>query len=155
MSSQQPPGQPPFDYRKWIVEMQRHDAQRALEIRREDALRAHDKLDEFQRYVDQAAISAGQFALRMSLLINGAAAVALLTFIGSLPKEQKRLFADTLVWFASGVGLAVAALAFSYFANLFMAGLAGSRLRTWEHPYSEPSSTTPRYAILESASPPT
>jgi hypothetical protein len=146
--SNQPPGQPPFDYQKWIVEMQRQDAQRALEISREDAHRAHDKLDEIHRYVDQAAITAGQFALRMVLLINGGAAIALLTFVGSLPKEQKRLFANTLVWFASGVALAVAALALAYFTNYLMAGLASSRLRTWEYPYVQPGPTTSRYFIL-------
>jgi hypothetical protein len=148
LSDKQPPAQPPFDYQKWFVEMQRHDAQRALEIRREDACRAHDKLNELHRYVDEAAIAAGQSALRMSRLINGGAAIALLTFVGTLPKEQKRLFADTLVWFASGVALAVAALALAYFTNYFMAGVATSPLRTWVYPYIEPGPTTSRYTIL-------
>jgi hypothetical protein len=127
LSNPQPPAQPPFD--------------------REDACRAHDKLDDYQTYVDQAAIKAGEFALRMSLLINGGAAIALLTFIGNLGKDKK-LFADTLVWFASGVALAVSALALSYFTNLFTAGMAGSRLRTWQHPYIQPGPTTSRYTIL-------
>jgi cytochrome b subunit of formate dehydrogenase len=147
-TQQQPEAQPPFDYQKWIHEMQRADAQRAQEIIREDACRTHDKNEEFHRYVNKASIAAGQFALRMALLINGGAAIALLTFVGTLPKEQKRLFADTLVWFASGVVLAVAALALAYFTNYFMAEIARSRLQTWDYPYVRPGPATPRYTIL-------
>ena len=139
MTDQQTPPsqQPPFDYQKWLHEMKRQDAQRT-----------HDKLDDFHRYVNEAAIKSGELALRISLLINGGAAVALLTFIGTLPKEQKHAFADNLVWFASGVALAVAALGLSYFTNYFMAGIATSNVRTWEHPYIQPGPTTPRYRAL-------
>jgi hypothetical protein len=136
-----PPNQePPFDVKKW-----------AFEVNRQHAQRAHDRLDEFHRYINEAAMKSGELALRMGLLINGGAAIALLTFIGSLPKEQKRAFAETLVWFASGVALAVAAIALSYFTNYFMAGIASSRLRTWEHPYIQEGPTTPRYRRLNIA----
>jgi hypothetical protein len=71
----------------------------------------HDTWREFGLQANEAAIGAGNLALRMSLLINGGAAVALLTFVGPLPANQKRAVADTLVWFSSGIVAAVAGLA--------------------------------------------
>lgn len=139
MTDQQTPPNhpPPFEFQKWVHELKRSEAERA-----------HDKIDDFHRYVNEAAIKSGELALRIALLINGGAAIALLSFIGSLPKEQKRIFADTLVWFASGVALAGAAIALAYFTNYFMAGIASSKLRTWEHPYVQPGPTTPRFTGL-------
>jgi hypothetical protein len=119
-----------------------------IQVNLDEARRAHDKLDEFHTYVNEAAIKAGEIAIRMALLINGAAAIALLTFIGTLPKEQKRLLAETLASFAYGVAAAAAALAFSYFTNYFMAGIATSKLRQWQHPYIAEGPTTPRYRLL-------
>jgi len=139
MSNQPTPPnqQPPSDYQKWRHELELQDAQRA-----------HDKLDDFQKYVNQAAGKTGELALRMALLINGGAAISLLTFIGTLPKEQKPAVAGTLVWFAVGVALAAAAIALAYFTNYFMVGIASSRLRKWEYPYVEPGPTTPLYKTL-------
>lgn len=139
MSDQQtPPNQPsPFDYQKWIHELKRQDAQRA-----------HDNLEEFHKYVNKATMKSGEMAIRMALLINGGAAVALLSFIGTLPKEQKHQVAGTLVWFAWGVAAAVGALAFSYFTNYFMAGIASSYERHFEPPIARPGRTTRRYRVL-------
>jgi hypothetical protein len=135
-----PNPQPTFDYQKWV-----HD------INREEAHRAHDKLDDFHAYVNKGAVKTGQSALKLSMLINGGAAVALLTFIGKLPKEQQHAVADTLVWFASGVALAVAAIAASYFTDYFMAAIAVSRMRTYEHPYVTDGPKTNRFRKLNLA----
>lgn len=139
MSDQQmPPTQrPPFEYQKWILEMNRQDAQRV-----------HDKLDEFHKQVNEASVKGGELALRMALIINGGAAVSLLTFAGSLPKDQRHDIANTLVWFASGVALAALAVALAHFANYFMSCIASSKRRTWEYPFAEPGPMTRCYTII-------
>jgi hypothetical protein len=136
-NQQTPPTNEQIEHTKWLEELNRQDAHRA-----------HDKLEDFHTYVNKGAVQTGQSALRMSMLINGGAAVSLLTFIGTLPKEQKHLIADSLVWFASGVALAVAAIAASYFADLFMAAIASSQIRTFQHPYVQPGPNTKRLRCL-------
>ena len=134
-----PPPQIPFgwDEAKWLEEVHRQDAQRA-----------HDKLSNFHEYVNQAAIRSGETAIKMLLAINGGAAVSLLTFAGSISKDQKDTalgIANSLAWFAAGVALATAASALSYFTNYFMASIASSKARTWEFPYVAEGPTTKRY----------
>ena len=139
MSDQQTPPtqQQKIDYAKWLDETKRREAERA-----------HDKTDDFHSSVNEAAIKSAELTLRMSLLINGGAAVSLLTFIGPLPKDQKIAMANTLIWLASGVGIAVAAIALSYLTHYFTAAIASSRIRTWEHPYLLPGPTTSRWIVL-------
>src|SRR6266566_4435800 len=132
-----PTQQQKIDFAKWSDETKRREAERA-----------HDKVDEFHSSVNEAAIKSAELTLRMSLLINGGAAVSLLTFIGPLPKDQKIAMANTLIWFASGVGIAVAALAFSYLTHYFTAAIASSRIRIWQHPYLLAGSRTSRWIVL-------
>lgn len=88
----QPPSSPPnLDLQKWAHEQNTKAAERA-----------HDKSEEFVLQVNEAAINGSNLALRMAMLINGGAAVALLTFVGGLSGEQKRAVAATLNWFAGG-----------------------------------------------------
>ena len=140
-SQPSPPTQPTqqqIDYAKWLEEK-----------RREDAHRAHDKLEDFHTYVNEAAIKSGDATLRMLMLINGGAAAALLTFTGNLTNAAQKLsFANTLVWFATGVACAVAGVALSYFTNFFMAEHTTSLKRIWEHPYTEPTDASKRYRRL-------
>jgi hypothetical protein len=112
---------------------------------RREAERAHDKLDEFHRYINEAAIKGSELAFRTSLLMNGGGAVSLLTFIGTLPKEQKAGIANTLVWFSSGVALAASAMTFAYFTSYFTAEATASKFRDFEYPYIKPGSKTSRY----------
>jgi hypothetical protein len=110
---------PPLEIRKWLHEQNRQAADRA-----------HDKSRERFNRVNEAAISGANLALRMVLLINGGAAIALLTFIRDLSANQKRAVADALLWFAWGVAAAMFALAFAYFTNYAMAQAEGSK--TWQ-----------------------
>jgi hypothetical protein len=96
--------------------------------------------------LNDAAIKTSEVALRMSLLINGGAAVALLTFVGSLEAKQKVAIANSLVWFAAGVVLAVLAIAAAYFTHFFLAEQVNSTIRTWTHPYLQPGQKTQTYA---------
>jgi hypothetical protein len=132
----QPIPQPPLDYQKWAHEQTRSVAERA-----------HDNLDEFHRYVNEAAISAANLALRMALLINGGAAVALLSFDGHLPQKQMTAVAGTLLWFAWGVVTAVAGVALAYFTNYCMAGIASSKTKSYQAPYITEGPNTWRWVI--------
>ena len=122
---------PSFDHQKWLYEMNRQDAQRA-----------HDKADSFSDQVNAATIKAGELTIRMTLLINGGAIIALLALITHLPKEMQQEVAGTLIWFAFGVGAAVVASAFSYFTNYSMVGIEVSNSKYWEHPYVRPGPKT-------------
>jgi hypothetical protein len=117
------------------------DVKSAHERIREDAHRAHDKSEEFHSYVNKAAIETANLSLRTLVVINGGAAIAVLTFLGGVASKEKVDFAkvgvvaDTLKWFAFGVALAVLAMALSYLTNFAMAAVASSMHRKWEHPY--------------------
>ena len=124
---QPPPGPPDVETAKWFEE-----------IKRQDAHRAHDNAHEFYTYVNQATIKTGELTLRMALLINGGAAVSLLTFVGNMPVGRKHAVADTLVWFAAGVALAVAGIGFAYFTSYFMGGHVVSQKRIWSIPIWSP-----------------
>jgi hypothetical protein len=112
-------------------------------MRREDAQRAHDKIDEFFTSINEATITTSSLALRMAMLINGGAAIAILTFIGGLVSkdgiEIAKLdkVANSLTWFALGVVSAVAGICFAYLTHYAMAGVASSKTKKWEPPYVE------------------
>jgi hypothetical protein len=128
------PQQLPYDHRRWVYE-----------LNRDHAHRAHDKSAEFFHKANSAAIAGGNLALKMAVLINGGAAISLLTFLGSLFEKRKGVFdvfAGALIWFASGVALAGAGFLLAYFTNYFTAAWEGSKSPTWEHPYIEPGPKT-------------
>jgi hypothetical protein len=135
--------QPPSDYQRWIHELKRRDAERA-----------HDKIDEFHRYANEAAVRTADLALRMAMLINGGAAIAVLAFIGGLLSKDKIAagqlanMATSLAWFAYGVVIPVAGMALSYLTNYCMAAVASSQRKNWEHPYVEPGPKTARWRLF-------
>jgi len=114
---------------------------RLHDLLREDAHRAHDNSSAFHTYVNQATIESANIALKTLIVINGGAAIAVLTFLGGVASKDKIDFASvaavayTIRYFTFGVALTLAAMAFSYLTNYFMAGIEMSRLRTFTHPY--------------------
>src|SRR5262245_35097145 len=112
------------------------------------AQRAHDRSNAFARQINEAAINAANLTLRVALLINGGAALALLTFVGALPAEQKRAVAATLDWFAWGVAAAVAGLACAYFTNHGLAVQERSKTFTDKPPYVIPGANTKRWSYF-------
>jgi hypothetical protein len=135
--SQSPPTAAELERQKWLHEQNQRAAERAHDTSKEVALRVND-----------AAISAGNLARRMSLLINGGAAAALLTFVGGLPANQKRAVADTLVWFASGVAAAAVGLGLAYLTNYTMVMMQGSKMWHNQPPYVVDGPTTARWKRL-------
>jgi hypothetical protein len=114
---------------------------RVHDLLREDAHRAHDNSVAFHTYVNQATIESANIALKTLIVINGGAAIAVLTFLGGVVSKDKIDFATvapvamTIRYFAIGVALTLAAMAFSYLTNYFMAGVEVSRQKTYTHPY--------------------
>jgi hypothetical protein len=138
---QMPPSQQQVDYAKWPEELRRRDAERT-----------HDAHTAYHRAGNEAALKTSELALRMSLLINGGAAVALLTFVGSLDAKQKVAIADSLIWFAGGVVLAVLAIGAAYFTHYFTVCSAASKQPIWDHPYFKPGPRTQFFSRLTSIS---
>jgi hypothetical protein len=134
-----------ISWHKWTQEQNTAWQKWLHEQKTKASERAHDKSNEFAAQTNQAAIQGGNLALRMGLIINGGAAVALLTFVGNLPTEQKRAIAATLDWFAWGVAAAVAALTCAYFTNYGVASMEHSRKWTDQPPYVINGATTPAW----------
>ena len=69
----------------------------------------------------RATLSFGQNALKFLFLLNGAAAIAILTFLGNLAKNDQtdklNIFSCSLAFFSYGVLLAVFASGFSYLSQ--------------------------------------
>lgn len=138
------------EYQKWLHELKREDAQRA-----------HDRIDDFAQAINIAAIENGNLALRYAVLINGGAAVAVLGFIGALVGHDRAVIADAssnlahaavaLTWFAIGVAAATLAMGFAYFTNYSIAGSASTRTKIAEHPWTEHSMVSKRWMIASFA----
>ena len=54
------------------------ERQKRLQLQREDAIRAHDRAQEFETKTNEATVASGQVAIRMAILINGGAAITIL-----------------------------------------------------------------------------
>jgi hypothetical protein len=127
MGEQQPPAPPPPQGpppNQWGFEQNRAVAERQ-----------HDQIIEIGNRLDEATINAGNLALRMVLLINGGAAIALLSFMNNLPKDQRQAIAGALVYFAWGVVAAASALGLAYATNLCAVSITQSMTYWYEHPY--------------------
>jgi hypothetical protein len=146
--------EPSFEERKWQRELQIEEGKWKHELKRDDAKRAHDISQNFHTYTNKAAIDGANMALRTLIVINGGAAIAILTFLGGVAAKDKIDFtkvgavADTIRYFAIGVALALVGMALSYFTNYFMAAVEGRKLRIWEHPYLEDTQSSLRMKRL-------
>jgi len=113
-------------------------AQWAVEQNRAVAERRHDQVNDVANKMNEATVNGGNLALRMVLLINGGAAVALLSFmngLNDLPKDQRQAIASALAWFAWGVFVAALALGLAYLTNRCVVGTLGSKKLQYEAPY--------------------
>jgi hypothetical protein len=143
MSGQQPAAPPPSQGpppTQWGFEQNRAFAERE-----------HDRNTDIANKVDEAAINGGNLALRMVLLINGGAAVALLSFMGGLPKDQRQAIAGALLWLAWGVVAAASALGLAYITNYYAAGGYRSMEYWWDYPYVRDGPLTARKRRLKRA----
>jgi hypothetical protein len=105
------------------------------------AERAHDQHAAYvDRSADQVMKDAWAF-LRTLVLINGAAAIAILTFVGGLAAKWDHNLAQLagithgLRWFAWGVITAALASGVSYATNYFYGSAANVMTKDWQHPF--------------------
>ncbi|SFJ72486.1 hypothetical protein [Bradyrhizobium sp. cf659] len=135
------PQEPPFEQVKWAHEQQIEERKWTHELKRDDAKRAHDANQDFRTEINKETVSASNLTLRTLVLINGGAAIGVLTFLGGVASKTSVDFArvgdvaSTIKWFAFGVALAVAGMALAYLTHYANGENAGSMKRTWEHPY--------------------
>ena len=126
---------------KWAHEQQIEERKWTHELKRDDAKRAHDANQDFRAEINKETVSASNLTLRTLVLINGGAAIGVLTFLGGVASKTSvdlaRVgdVASTIKWFAFGVALAVAGMALAYLTHYSNGEQAGTMLRTWEHPY--------------------
>lgn len=116
------------------------------------AEREHDQFEEYAKQVNEATIQSGQLALRMSMLINGGAAVSVLAFIGTIVSkvgaDAVPNVASTILWFACGVAAAVVGMALAYCTNYAHVTVARSYDKSYEHPYMVDTPSTARWTKL-------
>lgn len=142
--------EPSFEEKKWAHELQIEERKWQHELKRDDAKRVHDISQEFHTYTNKAAIDGANMALRTLIVINGGAAIAILTFLSGVASKDKIDFtkvgavADTIKYFAIGVALALVGMALSYFTHFFMAGVEGRKRKIWEHPFLEDTPSSKR-----------
>lgn len=111
------------------------------QIKMEEAQRAHDRHAELHRTYFEAASKSAEVAVKTSVLVNGGAAVAVLALIGGMLKEdiltvkQMADVSSSLMWFASGVGAGITALAFIYLMNYSAAARTRWQVRVNDTPF--------------------
>jgi hypothetical protein len=103
------------------------------------AERAHDKIDKLAIRVGDIAVQNGSNTVRISVLINGGAAVAILAFLGSLGTNSFSKYVEALegglFLFSLGVAVATFSLAFSYVANCSSTFYLMTLQRNFDAPY--------------------
>lgn len=134
MTNEQPQPTQWDEGRRWIHEQRRSEAERA-----------HDRVDQQFAAMNDAAIKASSLAVRTALLINGGAAIALISFIGHLPPSKMKTVAETIIWFAWGVVASASALVLAYFTHYSMAGFINSHQRSYDAPFVTAGATTNRW----------
>jgi hypothetical protein len=104
------------------------------------AERAHDQAHAQAQQINEAVMRDAQAAIRIVLLINRGAAIAVLAFVGSLASKggsgtHPAEVISNLNWFVFGV-IAAAVSAFSaYLTDYFYVGATAWPAKTWNHPY--------------------
>ena len=111
------------------------------QARREEAQRAHDRQAQLHQTYFEAASKSAEVAVKTSVLVNGGAAVAVLGLMGAmlgkdiLTVKQVADISSSLMWFASGVGAGITALAFIYLMNYSSAARTRWQRRIYETPF--------------------
>lgn len=111
------------------------------DLNRQYAIAAHER--SYQSIADarKSALDAATTTVRLLILINGGAVVALLAFAGALETGESGSavtlgsLAMSIRWFALGVGLSAFAAACIYFVSMLDAEILASVKHIWEHPY--------------------
>lgn len=118
-----------FDKQKLLIE------QRKLELER-DRLKNEEKRTEIerQRPFNEGLFKFADLSVRSLLILNGGAAIGLLTFAASASKNDSiatSSLASCVIWFASGAALSVTTAALSYLAQVKFQETPHSKWGPW------------------------
>ncbi|GMP00805.1 hypothetical protein [Bradyrhizobium sp. TM239] len=124
-----------------------------LDLRVRAAERAHDTETAFGKAANEAAVKAGEEAIKATILINGGSSVAMLAFVGTM--ASKSLFSSAqlvqitapLICFAFGLAASMIAAAASYFTNLMIAGSSSRKQREYEFPFCRETAVSRRHHV--------
>jgi len=117
----------------------------STELNLELAKRAHDENFELIKFANEESVKGAASVLRMSLILNGGAAISLLTYISSASKSERLYIAHSLLWFAGGALTATTGLGIIYISVMFFGRAEASQKRTWEYPYVKDGDKTKCY----------
>lgn len=114
---------------------------------RDQAIRAHQKDDEFYRASNEIMVDSGKEAIKAVMLLTGGATVAMLALIGSLLTKEdividKARFFDSLSLFAAGAAASALASALAYLTNFCMTTALFHMPLLWEPPFVGSSKKT-------------
>jgi CDP-diglyceride synthetase len=118
------------------------------------AERHHDRMEEWGHALTKAANDGSTVVLRTMILINGGAAVAMLTFLGTLVGQGKiaadniKTVTPTLLWFVGGVAAGALGMVFAYLMNYFASREAMACDFLVEHPYLGKNEDTRKFHSL-------
>jgi hypothetical protein len=116
-------------------------AAKAQELNIRIAERVHDENAAYLARMSEQIMKDAWATLRTLVLINGGAAIAILTFVGGIASKPDHNLAQLvgvakgLRWFAWGVIAAALASGISYLTNFFYGSSGNSMTRDWQHPY--------------------
>ena len=122
---------------------QTDNAKYLRDVNRELALRAHERARQAQADYLKASLDSSASAIRLLVLVNGAAVVAVLAFTGAVESSPgaDQFSASQLVkpmtFFALGVAFAALSSVLAYLVMLLDHSISNAVVFTWEHPYVE------------------
>jgi hypothetical protein len=124
-----------------MTDLTPNPAREKWELNKETAERAHKSSDKFILEGNKAVLTNAETVVRSLILINGGAAISVMTFVGALaarpsvPGDQISAIARGLEWFAGGALAAVLTAAFAYLTNYLYMSTEQKKTRDYERPY--------------------
>lgn len=115
--------------------------QQREELNRRYADRAYDQNADYIKATNETIVRDAATVVRSLILINGGAAISILTFVGALAGKAEKSslqiseIAVGLTCFAIGVAIAVLIASLSYVVNFLYVAAASTVQMNWEHPY--------------------
>ena len=125
------------------------------ELKIANARRTYDILDAFTDKANDAAVKSSDAVLRACLIVNGGAAIAVLSFIGNLASKDSAVLkglpsvAGSLLYFAGGVVASLCGYGFAYFTHYMTAAYNNSRPKIVEFPYTKDGPKTKLYSCIK------
>jgi hypothetical protein len=129
-------------------------AQRAYEQNLRAAEREHDLANDLGKRLMEASTRDAQEAIKIVLLVNSGAAVAVLAFVSTLAARREITLAafkgitHSLYWFTGGIIVTAVASALAYVCNNAYAGYHFRRGKFFDHPYVRESGDSRFYLRL-------